>query len=234
MVPYRTTPFVNGEFYHLYNRGLEKRDIFTQTRDYSHFIKTFFYYQIKNPKPKFSIFRRSKLFPVDSTKKIVDIICYCLMPNHFHLLVKQLEEGGISEFMRRFTLSYTKYRNLKYNHQGSLFSGQFKVVLMETDEQLIHVSRYIHLNPLVSLLVKDLNLYPWSSYKTYIGLEDNPVIAKEEVLGFFRDSQGYEKFVLDQADYGTTLELLKHGTIDVGEDHTFYTSNLQSRIGSSK
>src|SRR3989344_914444 len=164
-MPYRLIPFANGEIYHLYNRGLEKKDIFTQTHDYSHFIKTFFYYQIQNPKPKFSLFRHSSLFSVDPSKKIVDIICYCLMPNHFHLLIKQLRDGGISEFMRRFILSYIKYRNLKYNHQGPLFNGPFKAVRMESDEQFIHVSRYIHSNPSVSLLIKDLNLYPWSSYK---------------------------------------------------------------------
>lgn len=216
-MPYRLIPFANGEFYHLYNRGLEKKDIFTQTRDYSQFIKTFFYYQIQNPKPKFSIYRRTSIFPVDSTKKIVDIICYCLMPNHFHLLIKQLKDGGITEFMRRFILSYIKYRNIKYKHQGPLLNGSFKAVLMETDEQLLHVSRYIHLNPLVSKLVKDLNFYPWSSYKTYIGLEENPALAKEEILSFFKSPKEYEKFVLDNADYGTTLELLKHRTIDIDE-----------------
>lgn len=214
-MPYRVIPFANGEFYHLYNRGLEKKDIFSQNRDYSHFIKTFFYYQIENPKPRFSTYRRSKLFPVDPTKRIVDIICYCLMSNHFHLLIKQLKDGGVSEFMRRFILSYIKYRNLKYNHQGPMLNGPFKAVRMETDEQLIHVSRYIHLNPLVSLLVKDLKLYPWSSYKTYIGMENNDNIKKEEILNFFKSPKEYEKFVLDQADYGKTLEILKHRTIDI-------------------
>ncbi len=213
-MPYRITPLVNGEFYHIYNRGLEKKDIFTQTRDYSLFIDTFFYYQIQNPKPRFSNYRRSKLFPVDPTKKIVDIICYCLIPNHFHLLIKQIKEGGISEFMRRFTLSYIKYRNLKYKHQGPLLNGPFKAVRMETDEQLVHLSRYIHLNPLVSYLVKDLKLYPWSSYKTHIGLDNDPRLAKEEILNFFKTPKEYEKFVLDQADYGRSLELLKHATID--------------------
>lgn len=216
-MPYRIIPFVNGEFYHLYNRGLEKKDIFIQSRDYSLFIDTFFYYQIQNPKPRFSNYRQSKLFPVDPTKKIVDIICYCLMHNHFHLLVKQLKDGGITEFMRRFILSYIKYRNLKYKHQGPLLNGPFKAVRMETDEQLIHVSRYIHLNPLVSLLVKNLNLYPWSSYKTYVGLDNNPRLAKEEILNFFKSPKDYKKFVLDQADYGRTLELLKHSTLDIDE-----------------
>ncbi|MBI2040099.1 transposase [Candidatus Microgenomates bacterium] len=216
-MPYRVIPFINEEFYHLYNRGLEKKDIFTQNRDYSHFIKTFFYYQIQNPKPKFSVYRRTSIFPVDPSKKIVDIICYCLMPNHFHLLIKQLKDGGITEFMRRFILSYIKYRNLKYKHQGPLLNGPFRAVRIETDEQLIHVSRYIHLNPLVSKLVKNLNFYSWSSYRAYIGLEDSPALAKEEILSFFKSPEGYQKFVMDQADYGTTLELLKHTTMDIDE-----------------
>ena len=215
LMPYRIVPFVNGEFYHIYNRGLEKKDIFIQTRDYSQFIKTFFYYQIQNPKPRFSIYRQSKLFPVDPSKKIVDVICYCLMPNHFHLLIKQLKDGSTTEFMRKFILSYTKYRNLKYEHQGPLLNGPFKAVRIETDEQLVHVSRYIHLNPLVSLLVKDLNFYLWSSYRTYLGLENNPAIAKEEILSFFKSPKDYKKFVLDQADYGKTLEVLKHTTLDI-------------------
>lgn len=213
-MPYRTTPFVNGEFYHLFNRGLEKKDIFEGSRDYSHFLQTMFYYQIQNPKPRFSIYRQSKVFPIDPSKKIVEIICYCLMPNHFHLLIKQLKDGGITEFMRKFILSYIRYRNTKYDHQGPLLNGPFRAVRMETDEQLLHLSRYIHLNPLVSLLVKDLKFYPWSSYSDYIGLNSNPALAKEEILNFFKSSKDYEKFVLDQADYGKTLELLKHAGID--------------------
>lgn len=213
-MPYRTVPFVNGEFYHLYTRGVEKQNTFLNRRDYSHFVEALFYYHIQNPKPKFSTHRQSKVFPIDSSKKIVDIICYCLMPNHFHLLVKQLQDGGISELMRKLLLSSTKYRNTKYNHQGSLFQVPFKAVHIETDEQLVHVSRYIHLNPLVSLLVKDLGLYPWSSYLEYIDIRDNSAVKKDEILSFFKSSQNYEKFVLDQTDFGTTLEKLKHLSLD--------------------
>lgn len=213
-MPYRTIPLVNKEFYHVYNRGLEKQDIFINQRDYSQFVKTILYYQIQNPKPKFSTYRQSKTFPIDPSKKIVDLVCYCLMPNHFHLLLKQLQDGGISEFMRRFIHSYTKYRNVKYNRQGPLFHGAFKAVHIETDEQLIHVSRYIHLNPLVALLVKDLKLYPWSSYLEYIGMRDNPAIKKEGILNFFKSPKAYEKFVLDQADYATAIERIKHLAID--------------------
>lgn len=216
-MPYRTAAFANEEFYHLYTRGVNKQNTFSDRRDYSHFVEALFYYHIQNPKPKFSTHRRIKVFQIDSSKRIVDIICYCLMPNHFHLLVKQLQDGGISELMRKLLLSSTKYRNTKYNHQGSLFQVPFKAVHIKTDEQLIHVSRYIHLNPAVSLLVKDLKFYPWSSYLDYIGMQDNPAVKKDEILNFFKSPKDYEKFVLDQADYGAKLELIKHTVIDVDE-----------------
>lgn len=213
-MPYRTTPFVNQEFYHLYNRGLEKQLIFTNHRDYSRFIQTLFYYAIQNPKPKLSLYRQSKTFPININKKIVDIVCYCLMPNHFHLLVRQQQNNGISEFMRRFIHSYTKYRNVKYKRQGPVFQGVFKAVRVKTDEQLLHLSRYIHLNPLVSLLIKDLKLYPWSSYHSYINSNANEPLIKDNILSFFKSASDYKKFIIDQADYGTTLEILKHLIID--------------------
>lgn len=213
---YRIIPFANGEYYHLYNRGLEKQNLFASNREYSRFIKAIFYYQIQSPKPKFSMRNGPKMFPIDASKKIVDILCYCLMPNHFHLLVRQIQEGGISEFMRKISESTTKYRNTKHNRQGPLFQGAFKAVHIETDEQLIHVSRYIHLNPLVALIIKDLKLYPWSSYPTFIGL-DNQSVFKEEILSFFKSPKAYEKFVIDQADYGIRLELIKHTLIDIEE-----------------
>lgn len=213
-MPYRTTPFVNDQFYHLYNRGINKQQVFTDRRDYNRFIKTLFYYQIDNPKPRLSFYKPNGIYKIDPTKKIVNVVAYCLMPNHFHILVKQLREGGISEFMRKFVHSYTKYRNTKNQSQGPIFQSLFKAVLIESDEQLLHVSRYIHLNPLVSYLIKDLNLYPWSSYPSYIGLGSDERIAKDEILYFFKSPEDYQKFVMDQADYGETLELIKHQLID--------------------
>lgn len=212
-MPYRTVPFVNGEFYHLYNRGINRQSTFSKNRDYIRFMETFFYYQIANPKPKFSMYRQTTS-PIDQTKKILEIIAYCLMPNHFHLLVRQVQDNGISEFIRKAVHSYTKYYNTKYDRLGPVFQALFKAVRIETDEQLIHVSRYIHLNPLVSLLVKDLKSYPYSSYRTYIGLEDNSDIAKHYILDFFKSPGKYEKFVLDQADYGRRLEIIKHTSLD--------------------
>lgn len=214
-MPGRSTPLVTGEFYHIYNRGSEKKNIFTQARDFKRFLKTFYYYQFVGPKPSFSKFAKSDLnsFRPDPTKKLVSILCYCLMSNHFHFLVKQLKENGISIFLSQISNSYTKFFNTKYTRIGALLQGTFKAVRIETDEQLVHVSRYIHLNPIVVGLVKNLKDYPWSSYREYIN--NSPSICSlEEVLSLFSSSEKYKEFVEAQIDYGTTLEILKHRVID--------------------
>ncbi len=212
-MPSRIFPFVNGHFYHIYNRGVEKRTIFEKSWDYSRLIKTMTYYQLLGPKPRLSKFLIGSLIKPDPSKKIVDIICYCLMPNHFHFLIKQLKDGGITEFVSKLSNSYTKYYNVKYKRVGPLLQGEFKAVLIESDEQLIHVSRYIHLNPIASLMVKDLNDYEWSSYKGYIN-NYKDICNKEEIMGLFKDSSSYQKFCLDQVEYAQTLELIKHQLLE--------------------
>ncbi len=212
-MPYRITPLVNQYIYHVYNRGSEKRRIFEDRRDHQRFLKTLTYYQLEGPKPKLSHFFKYKNFIPLKAQKVVDILAYCLMPNHFHLLLKQVKEGGITEMITKVSLSYTKYYNTKYDRIGPLFQGQFKAVLIESDEQLVHVSRYIHLNPVVSLLSKDLNKYEWSSYQEYLNRSDG-ICSKKDILSFFSSPKNYQQFVLDQVDYGKQLELLKHKLID--------------------
>lgn len=214
-MPYRIIPFVNGYYYHIYNRGSEKKNIFNNNWDYNRLLKTIKYYQLEGPKPRLSKYLISQdhtLKPI-SDKKIVDIICYCLMPNHFHFLIKQLKDGGITEFISKLSNSYTKYYNTKYNRVGPLLQGEFKATLIESDEQLIHVSRYIHLNPIASLLVKNLNQYRWSSYKEYIN-NSKGICIKEELLNFFKTPQDYQQFCLDQASYAQELEKIKHQLLE--------------------
>lgn len=212
-MPRRITPLVNNEFYHLFNRGVEKRNIFTTSHDYRRFIKSLYYYQFEGPKPSFSKFTKSEinLFKPILENKIVEIIGYCLMPNHFHFLVKQLKDNGISLFLGQLLNSYTKYFNIKHTRVGSLFQGTFKAVRMETDEQMIHLSRYIHLNPIVSGLAK-LDEYTWSSYAEY--MNQPRLCSTSEVLNFFSSSEKYKEFLEDQIGYGTTLEILKHRIIE--------------------
>ncbi|MBI2019241.1 transposase [Candidatus Daviesbacteria bacterium] len=214
-MPARIIPLINGQFYHIYNRGVEKRRIYENRRTYTRFLQAINYYRLEGPKPKFSNFIQYKSFEPDPNKKIVDIVCYCLMPNHFHFLIKQLKEGGISEFISKLTNSYTKFYNTKFNRVGPLLQGQFKAVLIESDEQLVHVSRYIHLNSVSSFLTKKPEDYEWSSYNEY--LNGKGVCTKEEILNFFKSVADYKKFTDDQISYAQELELIKHQLLD-GED----------------
>jgi putative transposase len=136
------------------------------------------------------------------------------MPNHFHLLVKQKANAGISTFTSKLTNSFTKYFNTKNDRVGPLFQGQFKAVLVESDEQLIHLSRYIHLNPLASNLVKNLDSYEWSSLPAYGGKAEGSFVSTKNILSYFSDEADYKKFVLNQAEYAKSLERLKHKTLE--------------------
>lgn len=216
-MPSRIIPFVNDQFYHIYNRGSEKRTIFENQRDYQRFIKTLKYYQIEGPKPQFSKFPSPIIDKLDESKKIVDIITYCLMPNHFHLLLKQIKDHGITEFMGKLSNSYTKYYNTKHNRVGPLFQGEFKAVLIESNEQLVHISRYIHLNPIISYLVKSLDQYEWSSYMEYMRNSSKGFCSKDIILNQFKNAKNYQQFVLDQIGYGLELELIKHQIVDIDE-----------------
>ncbi len=214
-MPGRTFPTVNNQYYHIFNRGSDKRDIFLQTRDYRRFQQVFHYYQFAGPKPRFSKFAKAdlKIFKPDPANKLVEILCYCLMPNHFHFLIKQLKDNGIPIFMSNLCNSYTKYFNTKYPRVGPLLQGKYQSVMIETDEQLVHTSRYIHLNPVVSKITNDLNNYAWSSYPEYITGEKK-LCAITEVLSFFPSPKKYQEFVEAQIDYGTTLEIIKHKMLD--------------------
>lgn len=216
-MPYRITPLVIDQIYHVFNRGVAKLPIFTNKRDYNRFLETIYYYQFQGPKPQFSQINRFKDFKFEKNKKIVEILCYCLMPNHYHFLIKQLQENGISEFISKSSNSYTKYFNIKHKRVGPLLQGQFKAVRIEYEEQLLHVSRYIHLNPIASFLVKDLKGFYWSSYLAYISLQVDKICTSDFILSMFKTKQKYEQFVLDQVEYAQSLERIKHLVID-GED----------------
>lgn len=214
-MPGRSIPLVNGEFYHLFNRGSNKQNIFLRPRDYQRFIQTFYYYQFIGPKPSFSKFTKHKLttFKPLSENRLVEVHCYCLMPNHFHFLVRQMKNNGISIFLSQISNSYTKYFNLKYDKVGALLQGVFKSVRIESDEQLIHLSRYIHINPQVSGLAKNINDYPWSSLSEYTSACSG-ICLTNSILEYFSTKEEYKKFLEDQIEYGETLEALKHHVID--------------------
>jgi len=212
-MPSRAIPFINTEYYHVFNRGVAQMPIFHDKADYKRFMRTMLYYAVEGPKPRFSLFSPLGT-PLDINKKLVEIICFSLMPNHFHILLQQKRDRGITEFVSKLSNSYTKYFNTKNKRSGPLFQGEFKAVHIETDEQLLHLSRYIHLNPLVSFITKNLETYSWSSYKEYLGITDAATCFKEIILNQFKSLRDYKQFVLDQGDYGKKLEMIKHQTLE--------------------
>lgn len=185
------------------------------------------YYRLRNPPRKLSYFlelpaqERGKwlIRQEKELDKLVEIICFVLMPNHFHLMLRQTADGGITTYLRHMTNSYTKFINTKYHRPGPLFQGEFKAVRIDTDEQLMHVSRYIHLNPYVSSVVreKDLRSYSWSSLPVYLGKLVIPYLSPGIVLNHFSSKQPYEAFVFDHADYAKKLEQVKHLLIEKDE-----------------
>lgn len=224
-MPLRSVPLVTNEIYHLLNRGNGAIPIFNRDYDFQKFLETLFYYQNNNPPLRFSKFIRlptteRKDFLEKLGKKrdfLVEIVCFCLMPNHFHLLTRQLKENGILNFMRLVQDSYARYFNLKNKRKGSLFENRFKAIYIETDSQLLHVSRYIHLNPYSSHVVKDLSLllkYPYSSLSEYLNLTSTEHCRKEIILKQFSKIEEYKKFLYDRADYQRSLEEIKHQLID--------------------
>lgn len=224
-MPIRAVPLVKNETYHIFNRGLNSIPIFSQKRDYQRFIRSFLLYQNHQPPIKFSQFKtlsikdKNRLWDKLRKKQNwqVEIIAYCLMPNHFHFLLKQLKEKGITNFIHYLSNSYSHYFNIKYKRKGGLFEGRFKAIRVETNEQLLHLSRYIHLNPYSSFVVKELESvlrYPYSSLQEYLQKNQTSVCQKAIVLDQFSNPRKYEQFVVDQADYQRTLDQIKHQTLE--------------------
>ena len=158
----RAINFVEGEYYHVYNRGNSKQIIFHDDQDYQHLIHLF---NALNTKTRLKIGRIKELNTKESGEIIISIGAYCLMPNHFHILIKQEKENGISTFMQKVSTAYVMYYNKKYKRTGSLFEGKFKSKYAGEDSYLKYLFAYIHLNPLKIL---DSN---WKSKARYMPKE---------------------------------------------------------------
>jgi len=214
----RKTIFSNEEIYHLFNRGVEKRPTFTDKRECDRAILTMDYYrydeihialsQVLNLERDRREFFLSEL---RKHRKLVDILGFCLMINHFHLLLKQLMDNGIKIFISNFSNSYTRYFNTKNDRLGYLFQGAFKGVRIEDEAQFIHVLRYIHVNPVISSIIKpeDLENYQYCSYQEYLGKKEG-FCNKELALKHFSSIDGLKNFTYDQVSYKKSLESIQH------------------------
>jgi putative transposase len=224
-MPVRKTPLATDEIYHIVDRGVASSPIFHTRYDYRRFLNAFCYYRFNNTPVKFSKFlelskeKRLKILTKleDMQDYLIETISYCLMPNHFHFLLRQQVEGGITKFIRLLENSYSHYFNLKYNRKGGLYEGRFRSVIIETNAQLLHVARYIHLNPYSSYVVKDLNLllnYPYSSLPEYLGKVKKDFCNKKIILGQFKNLESFKDFIANQADYQRSLEIIKHQLLE--------------------
>lgn len=219
-MPYRKVPLVIDEIYHVYNRSIAREPIFLHNKHYQRGLNLVNFYRFDKPALRFSHYNRLPgsqknefLESLKASKKRIKILAYCLMPNHVHFLFKQLIENGIASFMSNFQESYAKYFNIREGRSGALFQSMFKAVRVETDEQLIHVTRYINLNPLTSYVIKnigELENYPWCSFAEYMGKQDFGIVDKEEVLGYFPSIKHLREFTADQIEYQRELAKLKH------------------------
>lgn len=225
-MPYRRIVLAQNEIYHIFNRGVARLPIYTKSKDYSRFLDLIDYYRFSNLPVSFSGLKK---LPLEDRENILNkikqenniqvrILALCLMPNHFHLLLQQVSSEGISTFMRKLQNSYVKYYNLSNNRDGPLYQSAFKAVRVESDEQLIHLSRYIHLNPSTAYMVKadNLKLYPWSSLPHYINdnVENYSFITTEIILSNFKTKKAYKQFVYDQIDYQRELHNIHHLLLD--------------------
>lgn len=219
-MPYRKVPLVIDEIYHVFNRSIAREPIFLHNKHYQRGLELINFYRFDRPPLRFSHYSRLPapqkndfLENLKTFKKRVEILAYCLMPNHVHFLFKQLIENGIANFMSNFQESYAKYFNIREGRSGALFQSMFKAVRIETEEQLIHVARYIHLNPLTTYVIKkidELEIYPWCSFAEYMGIKDLGIVDKEELLGYFSSVKQLKEFTANQVESQRELARIKH------------------------
>ena len=200
--------FVENQIYHIYNRGVEKRKIFLDDHDYLRFIHDLF--EFNNQDSVFNVlyYFNPKSMEVEPQyfekerkprKLLVEILLFTLMPNHFHLLLRQKKENGIVKFMQKLGTGYTMYFNQKNKRVGGLFQGRFKAVLISEEAHFIHLPFYVHTNPLDlnyggSTSIDYLENYRWGSFPDYIGKKNFPsVTSRGFLLEFFGGEKEYRK-----------------------------------------
>ena len=204
--------FVNVEFYHVYNRGTDKRFVFMDNYDFKRFLQSM--EEFNSVEPIGSIYQNSfiKSQLRRPTSKLVNIICYCLNQNHYHMIIQQYADNGVSEFMRKLNGGYTKYFNWKHKRNGVLFQGKFKAIHIDSNEYLLHASAYVNLNNRVHRLK---NEHFFSSWNEFMKNENKSICKKNVILSQFKSKVEYSNFaiealqnILNKKDLQKELEIL--------------------------
>lgn len=202
--------YVDDSYYHIYNRGVAKSVIFEDHDDYVSFLADLKFYLSPIPEhfkgSTLKVTKDEKTYiyypsqqPKNHTGKI-ELVAYCLMPNHFHLCIRQTDKTAMTNFMRSLSTKYSMYFNKKYERVGPLFQGIYKAVLITEEQQFLYLTKYIHRNPLslVENNVSELSEYPYSSYRNYLGIIHQSWVHTENVLTYFSKTNPkntYQAFV---------------------------------------
>lgn len=183
--------YIADGYYHIYNRGTDKRPIFLDEMDYSVFLRILkdCLSPLPEQDPTVILVKRKNLY------RHLDLLCFVLMPNHFHLFVRQTESNGIETFMRSVITRYVKYFNKKYQRQGHLFQGRYKAIRIDNESYFLYLSRYIHRNPIPDLC-EDPSRYSYSSYAYYLGKKYAIWLNTSIILNFFANQQKGEFFMV--------------------------------------
>ncbi len=198
----RNIKFQTGEYYHIYNRGVNKRDIFLDKNDYLRFLRNIRDFNNESTDSQRD-YEKRRIIETESRvpetrsqfmPKLVEFVCYCLNPNHYHFLLRQLVDKGMEKFMHKLGIGYVMYFNQKYDRSGPLFEGRYKARYVENNSDFIWLSSYINGNPEIHSIAKAKG-HPWSSYLDYLGKTDNPICNKKEVLSQFESINEYQNFV---------------------------------------
>jgi len=218
---YRKTPFIENEYYHIYSRGVEKRKIFLNTKDYNRFVALLYIMNQDAPFRMDDFLHKNKnnlkkIFEEKKEKALVSILSYCLMPNHFHLILYEHTKDGISKFMGKLLTAYSMYFNIKYNRSGPLFTRPFRSEHISNESQFMYIFSYVHLNPL-SIINKKwkedgiknkketkefLENYQFSSYKDF--LKNNH--PEKVIVDFFMIPKYIRKMELDFKTFEETFK----------------------------
>jgi len=220
----RSVPFLFGEYYHIYNRGVDKRTIFLGDHDYKRFQALLYLCNSTKTLDIKGLLQGKALesvYAVDRGDALVDIIIYCLMPNHFHILVREKTEGGVSKFMQRLSTAYSMYFNSKYERSGTLFEGKFKAKHIDNEAYFMWIFSYIHLNIVklidptwkengiqnIELVADFVKSYKYSSYYDYfVGERIESVILNKEAAPEYIAQLDDIESLANQFNEGRTID----------------------------
>ncbi|MFQ5452000.1 MAG: transposase [Candidatus Paceibacterota bacterium] len=221
-MPYRREIFAEDVYYHIFNRSVASERIFYQKANLTRALELINFYRFPSDISYSHLgnltasVREMRLRQIMKETPLVEILAFSLMPTHFHFVIKQQINDGIVTFLKKLQGSYGLYYNIRSGRHGAVFSNRFKAVFIESEEQLVHVVRYVELNPVTGHLIQidDLQDCFYTSFTTYMGKHIHPFVSTEVILNYFKTKENYRDFVFSHAEYQRSLAEIKNLLMD--------------------